>query len=158
MSHRRFGISIVEILVVLAILGVLLSFGVASLRAPDHVAAANAARGFLQDGRVEAVKRNRAVVITYDATGRTFVMSAQASSGNASCATGLTQIGAFDLDTDYGGVTANVALAGGGLVWLPSGTVRSCTVGTAAGATVVMQGRTGTRQVLVSDVGRVEVQ
>lgn len=145
-------------LVVLAVLGVLLGLGVSSLRAPDHVAAANAVRGFLQDGRVEAVKRNRAVVITFDAAERRFAMSVQATSGSVSCTSGLTALRDLDLDGDYGGVAATAALAGGGLVWLPSGTVRSCTVGTPGGATLAFQGRSGSRQVVVSEVGRVAVQ
>jgi hypothetical protein len=65
---------------------------------------------------------------------------------------------ALDLDEDYGNVASATVFAGNGIVWLPSGTVRSCTNGVTADVTVSLSSPSGTRTVTIDGVGRVDVQ
>ena len=118
------GITILEVLVVVAIIGILATVGAFGLRTPSTRLAANDYQALLQTARTEAIKRNRAVSVVWDASEGAMLAGAAATSGVIDCSPGAEVIQRLDLK-QYPGITvhhdeqANV-------VWLPSGQLRRC--------------------------------
>lgn len=151
------GITIIETVVVLAVLGILLTL--VGLRPPGQSARlfSNDLEAFLAQGRYEAVKRHSPVAIVWDAN--RFVMRTIPGSDAVStvCTTG-TELAERSPDT-YRRVSLSDGGLDDGLVWLPNGLVRTCAANNLATsvATAVSDGRR-TFTVSVSVAGAVSVR
>lgn len=62
---RKQGFSLAEVLMALAILGILLSLGFSQLKPPAARALAGSVKTVIQQARFEAIKRNRAVTVIF---------------------------------------------------------------------------------------------
>lgn len=117
----------IEIIMVVAVLGILLAIAIPNLRPPSVQLAANATQAFAQQARFEAIKRNEAVVVRIDASGTTLVMHTAAA--GAGCNPG-TEIRNLPL-ADFARVQGTSATSGFPFVfrWLPTGQPQSCAPG-----------------------------
>ena len=155
MHSSRLGISIIELIVVIAILGILLAVGFINLPSGGPRTFANDLRGLVQQARYEAVKRNVPVAVVWRPDEREF--QTRLSDSAAYCAgsqvlarRSLNEYPRLTITTDF--------VANEGVVWLPSGQARSCLL-TSFAPTIarITDGRTE-NSVLVTLTGRIEVE
>ncbi len=150
----RSGLALLEVIVVLAILATLASLAHAFGR-PSHTArAARTVRATILWARTEAMWRGAPVSVTELAGESGFLVSAAADPA-APCVAGTT-LTRIQLSEHPG-----VRLAAGlprGLVWLPTGSGRSCSGGGVISGTIELtDGRTSVR-VIISSLGRVRLE
>lgn len=122
------GFTLVEILVGLAILGILMSLGFSQLKPPAARMLAGSVKTTIQQARFEAIKRNRAVaVVFYDNRIETRV---NRNSQDKSCDNAATELlRKLDINA-YGPAKVSQKNSDAppvSLYWLPSGQVRRCT-------------------------------
>lgn len=146
------GVTLVEIVVVLAVLGVLLTVAYAFARPSNTERAAQAVRSAVLWARANAIWRGISVSITQSGNG--FVISAADDTGML-CTHGQ-QLVALPM-SEHPGVSVVSGLPRG-LVWLADGSGRTCDGGGVISATVVLSDTRRTYNVVVSSLGRVRVE
>ena len=152
--RRAAGFALLELVVVLALLTLLVSFAFAVGRPSHTTRAARAVRSAILWARTEAMWRGVAVSVT-EASGRLGVVVRTAPDLANPCASGtvLTRV----LLAEFPGVRLEAGLPRG-LVWLPSGSGRSCAGGGVISGTLILaDGRTSVRLV-ISALGRVRLE
>lgn len=153
-QNPRAGITILEVLVVVAIIGILTTIGATGLRAPSTRLAANDYQALLQTARTEAVKRNRAVAVVWEPAEDAMLVRVAGTSRVIDCTPGAQVIRRLDV-AQYRGVSVESREAAN-VVWLPSGQLRRCD-GSLTGSTTSFQGGSGGHLVNVSAAGQIEV-
>ncbi len=153
MRVRAGGLTLLEMLLVLALVAVAAGAVALALRPAAELRAAQALRGLLIAARHEALLRGASVAVVGSTLG--FVATAQAGDG-AECAGGVDLAG-LRL-AEHPGVRVVSAWPTGGVVWLPSGSGRTCAGGGVISSTVVLEGVRGSAAVIVSSLGRVRVE
>jgi prepilin-type N-terminal cleavage/methylation domain-containing protein len=73
------GVTLLEMLIVLAIAGILLAIGTYQLRPPSARLVANALKTQLLQAKLESIKRNRPVAVLYNAAQQRFITTAKSS-------------------------------------------------------------------------------
>ncbi|MFA5550805.1 MAG: GspH/FimT family protein [Trueperaceae bacterium] len=151
---KRSGLTIVELLVLLAVLSVLLSVAWAAARPDNTHRAAQAVRAAILWARANAIWRGVSVAVTDLGTGAGFEVRA-ATTGAAPCSGGaqLLQMRV----AEHPGVSVLAGLPRG-LVWLPDGSGRSCDGGGVISATIRLRGARHAVNVVVSSLGRVRLE
>lgn len=155
MSSSR-GFTLIEVLLTVAVIGILTGVGVMSLRPPALRTAASSVRALLQQSKVEAIKLNRPVVVSLVGTE---VQTQSLGGGHAlQCNTGLTRLRGVDL-AEFPRVVAESSL-GLPFVWLPTGQVRDCAGAflPADGAGLALSDGSRSLTVTVMAGGQVEVR
>src|SRR5690606_38610410 len=135
-SHRRHGFTLIEVLVCLAVLGSLAAVGLAFARPAGDMRAATALKALLLWARAEALWQGAAVSVSEAPGGTAFEVrrlaaagaSDAGSGGAADCTTGEV-IGRLGLSEHPGVRVATGFGPRGGLLWLPTGSGRSCSGG-----------------------------
>ena len=120
------GVSIVEIMMVVAIMGILAGILSSSLRTPSATIFANDLQATILQGRFEAIKRNAAVAVIWSSTSNAFEMHANTGAG-VSCTFTGSPIKAVS-PGDYKSLSVKTG-ASFGILWIPSGIPRSCGAG-----------------------------
>jgi len=146
----------VELLMVLAIVGILAALGATLLRPPLSKTVANGVRSFVQEGRFQAIKANRAVAIVWDGGSRSFHMVEAQTAGTVECTSSSTTL----LRTLPVAKSGDVSIAlsyTDGIVWLPTGQLRRCDNSVAGDSTITVSYKAA-RKVLVYGGGKVMVQ
>lgn len=110
-------------LVTLAILGTLLAIAAMNVRAPAVRLAADSVHGFVQEGRFEAIRTNRPVIVDVDADAGTLALRRGDNADTIDCSTGRADARTLALG-EYRNV--NPSADGFPFVWLPTGRPRSC--------------------------------
>jgi prepilin-type N-terminal cleavage/methylation domain-containing protein len=153
---RSAGLTLIEIILVLAILGITLSASAAVFRAPAPQVYATSLRNLVLQARFEAIRRNAPVVVGWDAGVREFVVRLAGETGW--CADMGAVIGRSNA-AEIGRLTITTTVVGAGsLVWVPSGQARNCGRGPFVDDVAdIVDGRTS-RRVFIGAAGRVEVQ
>lgn len=156
--HGRYGFSVLEMLIAVAIAGILLAIGVVNLRAPAARLFANDLKAQIEQARFEAIRRNAPVAVRWEAADGRFATRLDPTSTRVpDTCDGSSVLVTRQLD-EYRNVTVDVSQWSGGVVWLPSGQGRTCTGAPAIGGEIeVTDGRT-TRVVAVSVGGRVSIR
>lgn len=145
------GYTLTELLIVLAVAGLFTAWFVGSR--PSRVGnAVVALRSQVLQARFEAIERNAPVAVVYRGGENAFVTLAGESGTVAACETG-TELGRLEV-TEFGGV-AVASVPAGGLVWLPSGSGRTCSGSGAFNQTIVLEDGRREGRVIVSRAGRV---
>ena len=153
------GLSLVEILVVMAVLGILLGIGISALRAPEARLFANDLKALVQQGRYEAVKRQTPVAVVWDAGSQSFRTQYVEGSTAVSTVCSSGAVVASKQLSDYRRVRLGSNGLSGGIVWLPSGLVRGCTGSDlSSGLTVEITDGQSSRTLVVSSAGAVRLQ
>lgn len=146
----------IEILVTIAVLGILTGIGFMSLRPPALQTAASNVRSLMQQAKLEAIKLNRPVVVSL--VGNELRTQSLAGGHALQCSTGLSDLRGLDL-AEFPRVVAEEA-AEMPFVWLPTGQVRDCGGAflTADGAGVALSDGRRSLTVSVGAGGQVEVR
>jgi Tfp pilus assembly protein FimT len=150
--HATGGHTLLELLMVLGLLGMFTAWAMHAR--PSRVgAAAVALRTQLLQARFAAVERNAPVAVVYREEERSFVaLAAGELTLEDACLTGeeLTRVNL----RDFRGVTVE-SLPSKGIVWLPSGTGRTCGGGGAFNQTIGLADSVREARVVISRAGRV---
>lgn len=148
--RTRPGFTLVEMLIVLAVMG-LMGVGVAiAVRPAQAAGAAQGVRALLLWARIEALLGGKAMAFRYDPGSRTFTVSSGRDCGVGQAQRSLRL-------AEFPGVRLTADLHDG-LVWLPSGDGRGCGgAGVFNGAIVLADARHHVR-VVVARTGRVRVE
>lgn len=153
---RRWGFTLIELLIALAIIGILSAFAAFAFRAPASRHAANAFSSLMQDARIEAVKRNRAVLVTVDPGSSTVTLRALNASGSVNCAGASSLVRSLGFE-DYRGVTVSTDMPSNQLLWLPNGRTQRCSGGLVSNTTSFSTSDR-TFDVGVSTIGEITVE
>jgi len=122
--QSRFGVTIIEIVVVMAILAVTLGIGVSFIRPPGAQAYATSLRNLVLQARFEAIRRNEPVVVAWDAGVQEFV--ARVAGTSQWCQDLGVELNRSNA-ADIGRLAVTTTVVGNGaLVWIPSGQARGC--------------------------------
>ena len=161
------GVTLLELIVVIAVLSVMLSLAAWRLPRQDARAYSNDVRAILVQGRYEAIKRNALVAVVWDEAAREFFSVANNIAESQPCSSGgpvllrasvtdyaRTAVDVRVFDSDGNVVTGAVA----GVVWFPNGQARSCSKGLLSRTIATISDRSGSYDVTVSVAGKVEVQ
>lgn len=157
-AYQRHGFTVIEMLIAVAIAGILLAIGVVNLQAPSARLFANDLKAQIEQARFEAIRRNAPVAVRWEAAAGRFATRLDPTSTRVQdTCDGATVLVTRQLN-EYRNVTVDVSDWTGGVVWLPSGQGRTCTGAPAIGGEIeVTDGRT-TRVVAVSVGGRVSIR
>jgi prepilin-type N-terminal cleavage/methylation domain-containing protein len=154
------GFTIIETLVALAVLAVLLTLAALGLRVPSAQLMSNDLQALIYQARLQAVKHNRPVAVTWNATSKSFAIrynNAATGTTLANTCTATTIIQTIST-SDYRNITVSGDLTSNSLVWLPSGLLSTCNgPATTPFGYTISDGRT-TRTLTVSLVGKVAIQ
>lgn len=152
-GRRSAGFTLLELILVLGIVAVGAGSVASALRPSSEMRAAQALRALLVAARHEALLRGHGVAVVR--AGEGFVSRVQTGS-ESPCAVG-SELTRLDVAADHG-VRVAQTWPSGGLVWLPTGSGRTCAGGGVISSTVVLEGRRGRAAVVVSSLGRVRVE
>jgi len=148
----RTGLTLLEVVVALALAGLLAGGATVLLRPGGAVRAAQGARTFLLWARLEALWTGEAVAVV---PGASPALSARSAPDAATACTG-PELKRFEL-ARYG--RARVAQAfRAGIVWLPGGGARSCAGGGVISGRMDLVDGARRVSVVVSSLGRVRVE
>ncbi|MBX3139984.1 MAG: GspH/FimT family pseudopilin [Trueperaceae bacterium] len=150
----RTGATLAELLLVIAVLGALASVALAVSRPSHTTRAARAVRSALLFGRAEAMWRGAAVSVT-ELPGAAGLVVRAAASEAAPCGAG-DELFRVSL-AEHAGVRLSRGLPRG-IVWLPSGSGRSCEGGGVISATLELTDGRSTVAVVVSALGRARLE
>jgi prepilin-type N-terminal cleavage/methylation domain-containing protein len=155
-SYRVRGFTLLEILVVVAILGVLMTMAAVGLRPPAAKLAARDYQALIQNARHQAIRSNRPVVVALDAASGTVTVSVATVSNNVTCTGSLTVAETFELE-NYRGVSLTTDLSSSKMQWLPNGRPQGCGGALTASTTSFADARSQ-YDVHVSVAGQVELE
>lgn len=157
--RRSPGVTVLEMLLIIAILGILMAIAAPMLQPPAASLFANDLRITIQQARHEAIRRNRPVAVVWNVANQSFTTRVNEVSPRLEDAcTGPTVLRTRSAAT-YPGLTVSSGFGNGeGIVWLPNGQGRRCD-GTAliAVSTQISDGRT-TRTVTTNMTGMVTIE
>jgi prepilin-type N-terminal cleavage/methylation domain-containing protein len=150
--RRDAGFSLLELLVVMAIMAAAAAL-VAGQQPSRLVPASNALRSLLIQGRLEAVSSGTPVVITFDPAEREYRLRHATSAGGLALLCEAPGASSLLRLADYRGVTQAGTFSG--LIWLPTGSGRSCQGGGVYNQTLRLQQGSREARIIVSRAGRV---
>lgn len=148
------GLTLIEVLIVLGILGVLVGIGAARFSPNAARAYSNDLQALFQQARFEAIKRNAPVAVIWDSAATTF----RSVEGGANPCEGESVLGTADA-ARYPRITIDTTFEDGrGLVWLPSGQARSCELSAFAATIARVSDGRNERVLKVSLTGKVDIE
>jgi len=152
------GFTVIEMLIAVAIAGILLAVGFVNLQAPAARLFANDVKAQIEQARFEAIRRNAPVAVVWEAGAGRFATRLEPATPTVVAACGGSQVLQTRLPTEYRNVTVDASAWPGGVVWLPSGQGRTCTGAPAIGGDIAITDGRSTRVVEVSVGGRVSIR
>ena len=148
------GFSLIEVLVVIAIVGFLVTLIVQQAKPPFVTVFANDLAAVIQQSRYEAVQRNTGVAVVHVANQGFEVRTIPGN--NASCVATNYQVLRSLKFAGRGSV--NVTMNKSGIIWLPNGLILACD-GTQPFVNINVFDNSGkTRVLTINSIGRVEIQ
>jgi Tfp pilus assembly protein FimT len=123
------GLSLVEVLVTLGVLGILLGFGFTLLTPPESRLFTEELKSFLEQSRFEAVKRQYPIAVVWDANTKIFTASVYPSDTTVGCtsSTGAIMVALSSLElAKFPRLSLSKNDLQTGVVWLPNGFLKTC--------------------------------
>jgi len=154
----RLGFSAVELMIAMAIIGILVGLGAVLVRRPAVRVLSNEFRMQIVQARFEAVERNRPVAVTWDGETRTLSTRVNLDDPLVGAACDGQAIRSHAGSSAYRDVTISGTFAS--IVFLPNGQARKCD-GSAIGAsdsTLQISDSRRTVTIAVTSAGRIVVQ
>lgn len=157
---RRGGFSALEVLIVVAVVGALASSLAFFGGTPSVRLYADDIESMLQQSRLEAVKRNRPVALTWDGSSQTFTSRYVAAPGSNTIASACTGTDVVDsrAASVYKNLTVATNMPGNGLVWLPNTLLSTCSGAMTGTVTVTVTDARQSVTISISTAGQVSVQ
>lgn len=156
-SYTR-GFTVLELLVTIAILGIVLAIGFPQLGTPGARAFSNDLQSAVQRGRFEAVKRNNPVMVSLDTNaGRVQLRASSDNTVSGACGVAATVIVEHTTE-EYRATSFSTTVAGQAIVWLPNGRPVTCTGSPLIAGEVSVSDASRTIVLDVDVGGRVSVQ
>lgn len=156
-ARQRHGVTLLEVVIAMALAGILLGIGAVGLRPPEVRVASGAGASIVQQARFEAIRSNRPMVVR--ATAEAVTVHRGPSATSVDCAAALPETRRLDLTT-FRRVSATDT-NGFPFVWLPTGEPRTCPTGAAplppGGASLHLDG-SHVRTLHVNVAGEVSVR
>ena len=154
--ERRSGFTLIELLVCLAVIGSLAGIGLRFARPANDLRAATALKTLLLWARSEAMWQGSSVAVSELPLGAGYEVRRLAAGSN-DCHSGevmgrllLVEHAGVSLAAGFGSRT--------GLLWLPTGSGRSCDGGGVISTSITFRSLGGSSRVVVSSLGRVRVE
>jgi prepilin-type N-terminal cleavage/methylation domain-containing protein len=123
----RHGFTLIEMLVVIAVLGVFIAIAAVNLRMPSAQLMTNDLQAFISQARLQAVKHNRPVAVTWSAANQSFSMryntSTSATLSNTCTSTTIIQ---SKSTSDYKNISISSNSSTNAMIWLPNGLLSTC--------------------------------
>lgn len=158
-GSRVSGLTLLEILIVLALIGILAAVGVRTFRAPESRLLANDVKLTVQQARYEAIRRNHPVAVLWNPGTQSITSVIDEADPSVAAACGGTTTLKLQDASEYPSATiASEPAVATGVVWLPSGQIRSCVGGIASEVRLTISDSRTSRTVTVTPAGRVDIQ
>ncbi len=123
----RHGFTLIEMLVVIGVLGVLIAIAAVNLRVPSAQLMGNDLQAFISQARLQAVKYNRPVAVTWSSANQSFSMryntSSAATLSNTCTSTTIIQ---SKSTSDYRNISISSNSSTNAMIWLPNGLLSTC--------------------------------
>jgi prepilin-type N-terminal cleavage/methylation domain-containing protein len=162
MSHlarsptARRGFTLLEVIVAVAMLGILLAIGATSVRPPAAQTYASSLRNMVLQARFEAIKRNAPVVVGWVADEEEFVARL---AGQDDWCTDLGDVIIRSNAIEIARLQITTTVTGpGSLVWVPSGQSRNCGRAPFTPDFATIEDGRNARTVRIGAAGRVEIE
>lgn len=162
MKKVQVGFTLLELLIVIAIMGILLALGVPMLRPPSSYLFANDLKAMIQQGRYEAIKRNTPVAVVWNGANKSYMTRFDENNTTFSSFETLCMSEGANIKTintkrasDYRSVSVSTNFAQDGIVWLPTGLAKSCNGGAIDNGTVTINDGRKPYYVIISRASRV---
>lgn len=156
MASPRSGFTVIELVVVMAVIAIVAAISLGFSRPSNEVRAANAVKGLLLVARLQALWQGVPVAVTPLPLGSGYAVSVGPFHPPGGCHGG-TVVSRL-LFAEYPGVRMTSGFPAGGLRWLPSGSGRTCDGSGVISTTLTLRGLRGAAVVVVSSLGRVRVE
>lgn len=152
------GFSLIEMLIALSILGILIAIGAMSFGSQGARAYSNDVRALIQQARFEAVKLNTPIAVVWNQGEQEFRSLRYDSDSSGPPCEGPITISRANFK-EYRGVVVEPGFDhGDGIVWIPSGQARSCSMGAFTPTIARVSDRQRSLEVTVSLTGRVTIE
>ena len=153
------GFSLLELIIVMAMLAIFLAIGFTQMRPPSSRVFANDLKIQIQQARYEAIKRNRPVAVVWEASTQRFTTRLNLANPTLPLACSGSTVLVTKQGADYPGLNISSQLASGaGVVWLPNGQARRCDGGLPEPTRTTVSDHRATRFVDITLTGRVLIQ
>ena len=157
MIQRNQGFTLLELIVVMAILGILFGLSGSLFRTPTSRTFSNELRSQIQQARYEALKRNRPVSVIWTGLGFETRWHSTNPSIASACA-GDKVLRAKRLSDSPDVTVTSGFTVGNGVVWLPSGQGRKCDGTSLEAKQITVKNSRKTYSLSVSVTGRVTTE
>lgn len=161
----RAGFTLLEMLIVIAIMGIFMALGVPMLRPPSSYLFANDLKAMIQQARFEAIKRNTPVAVAWNDNDKAYTTRFDESNTTFAafstlCTAPVNSGGSVKIintkrASDYRSVSVSTPTAPNGIVWLPTGLARSCTGSGLSNRTITINDGRKPHYVVISSAGRI---
>jgi len=157
-SRKTEGLTVIEVVLVVAVLGVLLGIGFTRISPPSARLLSGDLKSMLYQARYEAVKRNQPVAFVWDPTDETFYVRLDTASPDVSAQCGGEATLVVKRVAEYPGADVRVDIASNGVVWLPNGQGRSCTGAPMVAGEIAVSSGSVERLVVITMGGKVSIE
>jgi prepilin-type N-terminal cleavage/methylation domain-containing protein len=156
---NKHGFTLIEMLMVLAVSGILLGIAAFSLRMPAAQLMTNDLQAFISQARLQAVKYNRPVAITWSAANKSFSMRYNASVGAtlSNTCTSTTIIQSKPI-SDYKNISVSSNSSSNAMIWLPNGLLSTCNGPATTTLKFIISDGHNTQTLSVSLAGKVTIE
>ncbi len=126
MTSNKAGFTVIELLIAVAIIGILASIGFVRISPPSARLLSNDIKAMVHQARYEAVKRNRPIAFVWNEAEDGFEIRLDSASSSVLAACGGDTLLTSKAVADYPRTAVSTDMPTSGLVWLPTGQGRAC--------------------------------